>query len=310
MAITADEFKQAFELVVHQGMQIKDVAKILDISHSALLARLHRNAAYLEHLDKKYNELEAKKQQARLMIQKGMKPKEVAKQLGFNRTAVTRWAREVGINTKHIPTSNLTCPACKGIMKKQDLYFWICDCGAEWWPAEEHLPESLDDWAAPYRVIDGESTILEIITRMIEQGHTNREICTHLNENGYYSPTGKEWEKCNFTQFLLRRGFRRSHSDRELVEKIIKDMALAGHMAKTIVERLRAEGLTSTQGTDWCISAITRLCRQWGIKLQGKSGKGRKPTGGKHPWRLDESARIASVKHAHGWGDKNDLPSM
>jgi hypothetical protein len=199
------------------------------------------------------------------------------------------------------------CPVCGETMQKQPLYFWMCKCGGEFWPPEDQIPDNPDLWNVPETALDAQDAA-GIIRRMLQEGEGPTKIAQALNEAGHLTPRGKPWTPTNVQAYTKQHGLaaRNWAKDRARVEEII--LSMAGRNATEMAERLNLEGIKPLRGDTWQPSAVHRICKKLGVKLeygsQGllptkkKTGKGK--GGRNHPWSKAEHARIQLNRRRYG----------
>lgn len=192
-------------------------------------------------------------------------------------------------------------------MKKQDLFFWLCDnCKSEWWPKD--APDNPDDWIRPWRIkYEGDVEALRIAARLQGEGYSLQEICDELNNRDIKTQTGKTWNTPNLCVYLTKRGISSQGGDRTRIEGIVKTMAKKGYYGKDIAARLNSEGLLSYRGRNGTSSGVFHLSKKIGVKLKGKQGIHLKSDGGVHPWVNDETARIEKNR---AWRRSYDMPRL
>lgn len=238
------------------------------------------------------------------LARQGYSPAAIAQKTGVHRSTAASWLKPAA----PVDTDDLACPECGGAMKKQELFFWQCECGAEFWPPEDQVPDDPDEWTVPEHVrAEGLVELFKLARRLHEKGAEATEIAAALNEGGLKSPRGKKpWTGDNVRKYLTRWGLVAAGDDyrkqRERIEKITEEMARKGYNCHEIADRLNIEGFKTVRKQPWTMHNVLKIVRgtlgldiplQMGhpgiprqkvrnlFKLEDKS---------KHPWRLAEDA--------------------
>jgi len=143
--ITNDQLAAALKLAIFQGLGATEVAEKLGISNRQALQRLMaKSPHYVAHRKMIKAKFVEDKIKVLAMGRTGYDSTVIARELGLHRPTVNSWLLEAGIDRSIAGSDDLFCPACTGVMKKQELFFWKCDsCGSEWWPKE--APDNPDD---------------------------------------------------------------------------------------------------------------------------------------------------------------------
>jgi hypothetical protein len=201
---------------------------------------------------------------------------------------------------------DMLCPCCDGTMTKQKQYFWLCTCGAEFWPDEATVPDDPDQWAVTSLARQsGQGDALALISKLHSEGLNAAEIAAELNEAGHRTPRGVEWARTNLLNYMRRHGVLSDNyaNEREKILEIVEAMAgKQGVTCKTIAERLNREGYKTSRNQPWSMASVLKLVRST-LKLdinlyrtdallpaREKTGKGK--GGQDHPWAIAEHARI------------------
>lgn len=309
--ITNEQVGEALELVITQGLNAYEAGRKLGVSGQALYKRLTVLPQYREFMEhKKVKDIE-NRAKVLDMGRTGYTPTVIANELCLDAGTTRAWLLEAGIDTSRMGNDkgdNIDCPACDGVMKKQGLFFWMCDiCGSEWWPKE--APDNPDDWARPWRIRyeDGGVEMLGLAKRLFEEEYTIQEICDELNKRGIKTHSGKEWKKGTLYGYLVRRGIVSQGGDRDRIEEIIRVMAEKGYFGREIAARLNGDGLMNFYGKKWSPSGISKLSQRIGVKLKGRQAIYKKSGCTTHPWANDETARREQNK---AWRRSRDVPSL
>lgn len=302
--VTREQVEVALELVIKHGMDTAEAAVKLGVSKPAMLRWLQRESEYQKHREQQKRQLEAKKTLVLDLARQGFCPAVIARETGTSETTVNVWMKQVGIDTSLMGTDDLTCPACSGTMKRQDLYFWQCSCGAEWWP--EEAPEDPDDWTRPWRLrAENGDNIVKLMKRLHNECKNAIQIAQSLNEAGYLTPRGKPWERANVLSHMKRHGIMADDYQkiRDRVIEIVKSMAGKVYNCKDMADRLNMEGFKTSRGQSWTLSSVRHLIRnslKLDVVLPYNKGIPRIKAGVKstreHPWSRDEHARVEAVK--------------
>ena|GEM_PF-5977445 len=311
--ITNDQLAAALKLAIFQGLGATEVAEKLGISNRQALQRLMaKSPHYVAHRKMIKAKFVEDKIKVLAMGRTGYDSTVIARELGLHRPTVNSWLLEAGIDRSIAGSDDLFCPACTGVMKKQELFFWKCDsCGSEWWPKE--APDNPDDWARPWRIrFEDGKEMLGIATRLHKEGYTYQKICDEINGRGLKSPSGNDWTRSTISQYLRRRGLTSEGGDRTRIETIVRTMAEKGYYSKDIALRLNSEELTTSKDKDWTSNGICQLCRGLGIKLKGSIAIHLEKIHLKsdltiHPWRAADNVRYAKYK---AWRREHDVPSL
>lgn len=227
----------------------------------------------------------------------------IARETGCQRPTVFRWLRAIGWNTSVNGEANLPCPACEGKMKKQEVFYWKCECGAEWWPPDDLVPDNPEEWNFVLRPgIDEEALI--IIKKMLEEGKKKTEIVEVLNNAGFKTEKGHTWTWKNLSKFCSRKNlFNYSFkNDRKEALEIIKTMILKGYSCNKIADYLNAKGLKRANGQPYDRVNVFKAVSN-NLKLraprEGLVAHVNLPERMKskiHPWKRDESVRYVKVR--------------
>lgn len=269
--MTKEQVAAGLELVVKQGLSIAQAARELKVPRHALFRWLEKEPAYQEHCELKKSKAAANLEKVLQLAGQGLNASVIALEVGLNEGTVLTWLKSAWIEAA--PTTTLSCPACGESMEQEALYFWSCQCGAEWWPSDETVPEDIEEWSTGARVRpDG--------------GEAAQAMAARL-----YGP-------------------RVDSFDRPKTERLVRAMAGTGFTSRVIAERLNAEGLTNSRGAPWTRAGVQFFCKRMCIPLRGPEAVPRTGDGGVHPWRKDESIRYAQVK-ARGdkYGKLSNMPN-
>jgi len=305
------------------GAAVVEVAREMGMDSDILNMRLLKLPEYREYRQQYRRELEAKKAAALDLARQGFSPAVIARKAGIHENTVNSWMKRAGIDTTISGNDDLFCPECGGTMKKQDLFFWRCECGAEFWPCDKQVPEDPEDWTRPWRLRteDGDD-LVKLMQRLYNEGNNAIQIAAALNAAGHLTPRGKPWARANVLAHLKRNGIMATGEDyqaqRERINEIVLSMAGHGYNCHDIADRLNMEGFKTNRGREWTLDAVYKLIR---ISLKSdaylpinkgvanmKALKGSLNGDWKeHPWFKDEKARRAAVKARY---QKDDLPNM
>jgi hypothetical protein len=296
------------------GRTAADVAQELDIDQDALTKKLRKLPEYQEYRRKQKAEVEALKKKALERVLAGETIVEVARDMGMPRYRVGEWLRRIPKYQEHREqaaiSEDLMCPSCGGTMQKQELYFWKCGCGAEWWPAEKTIPENPDEWlVTPLAQHTGTGEALSLMWKLYEEGKSTAEIAEALNEAGHKTPKGAKWQSRYIFKYLKRHGLVKPDRYTEQHAKVLEICReMAGKQdvtCKDIADRLNAVGLRTRRNTPWTMHSVREIIRytlKLDVKLYGTKGVGIrkireiKLDDGPHPWRRDEDVRRAKIK--------------
>jgi hypothetical protein len=246
-------------------------------------------------------------------VKKGRTAYDVADELGTNRETLGRRLRELPEYRAHrqkLQSEDLVCPNCEGALVKQELYFWQCKCGVEFWPDEDSIPDNPDEWqVTPLAKLSGQGDALIMIKDLHNRGKMIVEIVEVLNAAGHKTPRGTAWSRNNLSGYMKRHKVAGNDytAQREQVLGIVEAMAgKQGISCKGIAERLNVEGYRTSRNQPWSMSAVNKLIRDT-LKLdvnlyrtdalmpaREKTGKGK--GGQDHPWSRAEHARIQRGK--------------
>ncbi|SHH86448.1 recombinase family protein [Desulfosporosinus lacus] len=308
MRVTKEQKLIALDLVISQGKTVSEVAKKFGVTKQSMFQHLKKFPEYNEfHERKRIKGIEDRKN-VLAMGREGYSQTVIARELGLAPMTVRAWLLEDGIDATLKGNDDLTCPACNGVMKKQDMFFWQCNsCGSEWWPKE--APADTDDWTRPWRIRygDGGKEMLGIATRMRSEGYSSEEICKVLNDQGIKTPRGEEWTKQNLSQQFRRRGIVSRGGDRAKIEAVTRTLVEKGVYLKDIAIRLNSEGLMNEHGNKWTKSGISLLCQRMGIEVKRRKKISLKSDCVIHPWVADETARLEKNR---AWRRSHDVPSL
>lgn len=229
----------------------------------------------------------------------------IARQVKVNKETVQRWLGGIGLDISREDGITLPCPECGGRMVKQPLFYWNCQCGAEWWPPDKFVPDDPDAWNATCRLeASTEASVLGIIEHLHNEGKTNAEIAEALNQAGYTTALGVPWTDKNISRIIVEK-IRPGNEERKRIEEICRTMALEGYNCREIADRLNAAGFKRPRRKQpWNKHAVYKLIRQLLPDLQMKNGHhGIGPVtlpdrmkDSVHPWRRDEEICHAKAK--------------
>lgn len=298
------------------GRTAADIARELGIDQNLLTQKLRKLPEYREYRRKQNAEFEALKKKALERVLAGETISDVARDMGVVKDRVGEWLRKMPEYREYREQAtineNMTCPTCGGSMVKQELYYWRCSCGAEWWPPEKAIPENPDEWTVtPLARQTGTGDALALMRKLREEGKTIAEIARALNEAGYRTPTGTTWKEANTRDYMRLHGVITGDyaEQRAKVIEICKEMAgKQGISCADIADRLNMMGLRTQRNNPWnmhSVRAVIRGSLKLNVDLYGTKGVGiRKIKSIKvdepHPWRRDEDIRRAKAKARHG----------
>ena len=307
--------KQAREAVLQGALQrvlagesAREVARDTGYSHGGLLGALKDTfPAYNEY--RQAQESSLKKVQAEVLerVLAGERPSKVAREMGLPKGTVDTWLHSSPAYQalrKAITTDEMVCPCCKGTLERQELFFWLCECGVEFWPDEETIPEDPGEWWLPPTARHyGLTPALNMIRDMREEGRMNTEIVDALNAAGYTTIQGKKWNPCSLHEYTRKFNIADNWSvERQRILAIVEPMA--GRIGITCVEiadQLNRAGYKTSQNNPWTAEAVRLLIREtlkMDVRLKGTrnlaprrvvTGAGSTP-GEDHPWRLMNEA--------------------
>ncbi|WP_161822341.1 recombinase family protein [Sporotomaculum syntrophicum] len=305
------------------GATVVEVAHELGVDSDLLNMRLLKLPEYREYREQYRQALEQKKAAALALARQGYSPAVIARKVEAPEGTVNNWMKRAGIDTSISGNDDMTCPECGGTMKKQELFFWQCECGAEFWPPDEQVPDDPDEWTRPWRVrTDDGAAVAILMQRLYNEGNDAVRIAAALNEAGHLTPRGRPWTRTNVLAHLKRHGIMAGSEDyqaqRERINEIVLSMAGHGYNSRDIADRLNMEGFKTNRGREWTLDAVYKLIR---ISLKSdaylpfnkgvariKALKGTlKGDKNNHPWVKDEEIRRAAVKARY---KKDDLPSL
>ncbi len=296
-----------------KGETLKSIADDMGIQPETLKGRLEKYAEFVNYKIQQDEELQKKKREAVELGKRGHNIQSIARQVELSPSAVLYELRDAGIDTSITATDNMECPACSGVMLKQELFFWKCECGAEYWPAEEQVPDDPDDWTRPWKLtFDKADMVYKEMKRMFVEEYKNAvEIAKELNEKGYTTKNGKQWKRENVLEYLKRWKLLPDYNkQRQEVEEICLQMAgKQGISCKDIADRLNREGYRTSRNKPWTMHNVRKVIRDGlglDVRLYGTKATAakieRENTGGKpsesHPWRVQEHAGYLAWKKA------------
>lgn len=303
---------KAFDLIL-KGHSLSQAARELDIPRQKLSKALNKYQPYTDYRESTRADYENKRQQALRLAREGFACFLISQKLGLNQSTVFGWLSDESINTGRTGKEVFLCPACGDSMTRQDFFFYICNsCKSEWWPSEDSLPEDVDDWTRPWRVVnDTGDAALSLMKRLREDGKQLKEISIELNEQQLLSPTGRPWTAKLLQKYMSRRGLLGTYKeDRTEIDRIITDLAgRYGVKLQFIADRLNEKGFKTVRQRDWTADAVQKVIRDriepdaGKLKLRGNFGvyvkcRSQGLSKGQHPWRIAENARIKLGKEA------------
>ncbi len=320
------------------GRSAYDVAADLGVAYGTMMRRVNEIPAYREYKQSQKKGREAVLKDALGRITSGEDPKAVAESIGYSRggllnslaafpeyqahrqeveaqQARARLERAERPRRRAVQTDeSLDCPGCSGTLEKRELYFWQCDCGCEFWPSEDNVPENPDTWFLPAALRNskvGEALVL--IKDMRLQGYSNTETAERLNSEGYTTISGKRWNPTNLHDHIRKFDIAGNWTaEREEILAIVESMAgNLGITCKEIADRLNKEGYRTSRNNLWTFNAVRNLVRSTlGMDIDLKrtrylaprkvvTGAGSVPAGD-HPWRLANNASFEEFQEKQG----------
>lgn len=227
----------------------------------------------------------------------------IARIVGGSERSVRTWMKEAGFNTSWDADCSFPCPDCNGRMQKQELFFWKCPCGAEWWPSERVVPEDPDEWTPATR-LTVDPPVVALIRQLLDEGRSYPEIATALNMAGHKPAKGPAWTRGALKQFIKKHDLKGDYQgQRGQAEDICKTMALGGYNCQQIADRLNAAGHKTRQGQQWSRKNVRQLLHVLLPELKTKIGRpglrvklSERLKNEVHPWKMDEEVRIKKLK--------------
>ena len=255
------------------------------------------------------------------VINNGRTAYAVARELDLNPETLSKRLRKLPEYREHRERATLTedmsCPCCAGgTLEKQELFFWKCDCGSEFWPCEEQVPEDPDQWElTPLAQVSGQGDALALIRQLHSEGKNAAEISQALNEAGHKTPRDADWSRSNLLQYMKRHGVIQGDyaEQRERILVIVESMAgRQGISCKDIADRLNREGFKTSRNQPWSMHSVNAIIRKSlkldvnlyrtdAIMLKREQIYGtEKHDPEQHPWRKADAARMAANRRRFG----------
>lgn len=280
--------------LAREGMFPHTIAKKLGISGHTTTKWIREAGIAVGH-DAHYA---ARRREVIKLAWRGYTAAAIARMTGDAEKSVHTWMKEAGFNTAWDGDSTLPCPACGGRMEKQELFFWKCNCGGEWWPPEDMVPDNPEEWTTAARLAVDPS-VVTTIRQLLDEGKTYPEIAAALNEAGHKPAKGAIWTRSTVKHFIAKHKLKGDYQEqREQIEDICRTMALKHYNCQQIADRLNADGFTTRQGQQWTTNSVWLLLQTLLPGLEMKTGRPglrvklpERMKDGIHPWKRAEDAR-------------------